>query len=66
MALAVISQPLTAEARVHVLVSPCETYSGQSGNGTGFIPLSSAFLSVSFHQGSILINHLKDEQLAHW
>jgi hypothetical protein len=37
-------RPLTAEARVRARVNPCGICDGQSGNGTGFSPISSVFL----------------------
>jgi len=46
-----IRWPLTAEARV--LSCPYDIQGGQTGSGTGSIPVT---LSVSFHHYSILIS----------
>jgi hypothetical protein len=48
MAQAVSRRPLTAEARVRSLASPCEICGGQSGNWTGFSP-STSVLPCQFH-----------------
>jgi hypothetical protein len=44
MAQAVSRRPVTAETPVCAQVSPCGICGGQSGTGTGFSQLSSAFL----------------------
>jgi hypothetical protein len=48
MAQAVSRQPLTVEARVRSLVSPCGIRGGQSGIGTGFYP-SNSVSTYQFH-----------------
>jgi hypothetical protein len=55
MALAVSRQPLTAEAWVCTLISPCWICGGQSGNGTGFSPSYSVPPSISFDRGLIQV-----------
>jgi hypothetical protein len=62
MAQAVSSQPLTTVARVCARVSSCGICGGQSGTGTDFLRVLRFPLSISFHCGSILIYHLRDEQ----
>jgi hypothetical protein len=53
---------VTAEARVCARAGQCGIWGGQSGTEKGFSSSSSVLpLSISFHQGSILIYHLEDE-----
>jgi hypothetical protein len=40
---AVSRRPVAAEARVHLQVSPCGIFGGQSGTGTGFSPCTLVF-----------------------
>jgi hypothetical protein len=60
MAQAVTRRPLTVEARVRFRVSPCGICGGQSGNGTGFSPSTSAFLCQFHYTGTPL--HGKNEK----
>ena len=55
MAQAVSCQPLTADSRVRLQVSPCGVCDGQSVTGTEFSDSTSVPPSVSFRQSSILI-----------
>jgi hypothetical protein len=54
MAQAVSRRPLTAEARVRSLVSPCGICGGHSGTGTGFFP-STVFLCQFHSTGAPLL-----------
>jgi hypothetical protein len=59
MAQAVSRRPLTAEARIRSLVSPCGVYGGQSGTGTGFSP-STSVLPCQFNStGAPLLGKMK-------
>jgi hypothetical protein len=49
-------RPLTAEAQVRDRVKPCGICNGQSGNGTGFSPSSTAF-PCQYHSTVVLHTH---------
>jgi hypothetical protein len=46
---------LTTEIRVQYQANPCEICAGQCGTGAGFSLSNSVFISVPFHQSSVLI-----------
>jgi hypothetical protein len=67
MAQVISRLPLTVEAWVYTLISPCGTSAGQRGTETGFA-LSSSVFHCQHHSIMALHVHISlgDEQEGHW